>query len=87
MSDPRWPCLCCGFLTVVGESSPPGTYVICPVCGWEDDPIQFADPTYWGGANDASLNEVRAGFLTWQAAGYPADGRRRPPLMVEIPRA
>lgn len=36
-----------------------GAYEICPVCGWEDDPVQFKDPDYEGGANGKSLNEAR----------------------------
>ena len=34
-------------------------YSICPVCGWENDIIQFNDFDYWGGANDLSVNELR----------------------------
>jgi anaerobic ribonucleoside-triphosphate reductase len=30
----RWPCPCCGYQVFTG---PPGSYEICPVCGWEDD--------------------------------------------------
>ncbi len=82
----HWPCPCCLYLTIEENSPPPGTYFICPVCGWEDDPVQFADPTYRGGANDDSLDEVRADFLSWQAAGYPPDARRRAPRTTETPR-
>ena len=41
---------------------PPGTYEICSICGWEDDPVQFKDPDYRGGANGPSLNEWRTHF-------------------------
>ncbi|MCQ2545539.1 MAG: hypothetical protein MJ144_03810 [Clostridia bacterium] len=34
------------------------SYEICPVCGWEDDWLQRADPEYAGGANKISLNEA-----------------------------
>lgn len=54
-------CPCCGFLTF--ESLPPGTYEICPVCYWEDDPVQFEDPLYAGGANRVSLIQARQNFL------------------------
>jgi hypothetical protein len=37
-----------------------GEYEICEICGWEDDPVQSADPDYAGGANEESLNECRA---------------------------
>jgi len=44
------------------QEKPPGTYEICPVCGWEDDPVQFRDPDRAGGANEMSLNEARAAW-------------------------
>jgi hypothetical protein len=50
--SPDYPCLGCGFLVF---HEPPGSYVICPVCGWEDDGVQAADPFYQGGANGISL--------------------------------
>lgn len=37
----------------------PGTYVICPICNWEDDEVQFYDPTYAGGANKLCLKEAQ----------------------------
>ena len=43
-----------------------GDYVICGVCGWENDPVQLADAGYAGGANVMSLNEARA---QWRATG------------------
>jgi hypothetical protein len=33
-----------------------------PVCRWEDDNIQFEDPTYEGGANRVSLRQARKNF-------------------------
>ncbi|MGN1350182.1 MAG: toxic anion resistance protein [Anaerovoracaceae bacterium] len=39
-----------------------GSYEICPVCGWEDDPVQERDPDFSGGANRQSLREYRAAF-------------------------
>lgn len=38
---------------------PPGSYDICPICGWEDDHVQLAYPTTPVGANGQSL-------LDWQ---------------------
>ena len=49
------PCPCCGSATI----SAPGTFDICDVCQWEDDPAQSADPNYAGGANSDSLSEAR----------------------------
>ena len=60
MSELGFPCPCCGYPTLSEE--PPGTFDICPICFWEDDRVQFRDPSYRGGANTVSLNEARANF-------------------------
>jgi hypothetical protein len=54
------PCPCCGFRTMLDLER--GSFDICPVCGWEDDRLQYADPDYRGGANEMSLNQARAKF-------------------------
>lgn len=59
MSEMLFACPCCGNLTL--DEQPPGTYVICEACDWEDDPVQFANPDLEGGANARSLNQQR----TW----------------------
>lgn len=53
-----YPCPVCGYLTF---AEPPGSYEICPVCGWEDDALQleFAT-TLAGGANSLTLFEQRS---------------------------
>lgn len=40
-----------------------GAYEICPVCGWEDDPLQRREPDFEGGANRLSLNEARKEYM------------------------
>jgi hypothetical protein len=40
----------------------PGSYCICPKCGWEDDNLQYYDPDYEGGANNVSLNQAKENF-------------------------
>lgn len=37
-------------------------YDICTICWWEDDPVQFNDPTFTGGANKMSLNQAREAY-------------------------
>ncbi|MDR5760871.1 CPCC family cysteine-rich protein [Caballeronia sp. LZ035] len=58
-ADDLKPCPCCQSLEI-GES---GDYEICDICGWEDDPVQSADPDYKGGANEMSLNQARTAWL------------------------
>lgn len=69
MSESRFACPCCGYLTIA--EPPTGSYEICEVCGWEDDNVQAEDPAFRGGANKNSLNAVRASFLQWRLAGFP----------------
>lgn len=60
MDEEKYPCPCCGELTL--EETPPGSYEICPVCGWEDDFVQYECPDATGGANKMSLNEARKAY-------------------------
>ncbi len=62
----KYACPCCGYKTLC--EVPPRCYAICPVCYWEDDPVQFNDPDYAGGANKVSLNEARRNFLEFGAS-------------------
>ena len=39
-----------------------GKYEVCPICGWEDDPVQRQNPSFAGGANHKSLEEARAEY-------------------------
>ena len=51
----KWVCPVCGSV----NDGDPRSYELCARCGWEDDPVQFDDPTYAGGANAASMNRAR----------------------------
>jgi hypothetical protein len=53
-------CPCCGYNTFEGEERL--QYIICPICYWEDDPIQFSEPEYEGGANRVSLVQAQKNF-------------------------
>lgn len=81
--EQRYPCPCCGFLTLL--QPPPGSYTLCPVCYWEDDSVQFADPDYEGGANSESLNQARANFRKLGASSPSAVSCVRPPRPEELP--
>lgn len=56
----KFACPCCGYKTFSHE--PDGSYNICGVCYWEDDPLQLEDPDYEGGANRVSLRQAQKNF-------------------------
>ena len=72
----RFACPCCGSLTRLRANY--GTWDICPVCRWQDDPHQAADPDRAGGANKTSLREAHAndrrGFCELPRNRRPAGG-------------
>ena len=61
----KYTCPCCGYKTFNQELN--GSYDVCPVCFWEDDPIQLADPDYEGGANRVSLRQAQKNFIKFGA--------------------
>ena len=78
----RRACPCCGNLTLESDS---GDYDICPVCFWEDDPVQLRDPAYKPGANAVSLREARENYRAYGAAEERFKGDVRPPKPEEQP--
>jgi hypothetical protein len=56
-------CPCCGH--IVFEER--GNWEICPICYWEDDPVQVADPWFRGGANTPCLADAQQNFSTFGA--------------------
>jgi hypothetical protein len=66
-------CPGCGFRTISEEVY--GSYEICPVCGWEDDPVQLANPCSGGGANKESLVDCQKRVVTWSAQQMSVFGR------------
>jgi len=70
MSQDRFPCPCCGFLMF---TEPPGSYEICQICRWEDDPLQLNNPHMRGGANSESLWDCQQEALR----EHPANEARR----------
>lgn len=61
----KFACPCCGYKTF--HNPPDGSYNICQVCYWEDDPIQLEDPFYEGGANRISLIQAQKNFMEFGA--------------------
>src|SRR5437879_1758944 len=79
----RFPCPCCGYLTLSHPAN--GSFDLCPVCCWEDDPVQLDDPSYRGGANTPSLDEARRNFLAVGAMERRFLQYVRPPRPEEKP--
>ena len=46
-----------------------GDYDICPVCGWEDELMQLADPDEEDCTNHMSLNQAREAWKNGQKVG------------------
>ncbi len=81
MVETRYACPCCGHMTYLEE--PIGTYDICPVCYWEDDPVQSNNPDYAGGANIVSLREAQQNFITYGYCEERVKGHVRKPTSDE----
>ncbi len=58
----KYRCPCCDCKTLVYDE--PLYHEICPVCYWENDPIQNNDKDYSGGANGISLIEAKKNYET-----------------------
>ena len=78
-----YPCLCCGYLTAKEDAR--GSYEICPVCFWEDDPVQSDAPDNEGGADGVSLNQARKNFAKCGACRAEVVTYVRKPSATEIP--
>ena len=76
----KFRCPCCGYYTLEEV----GTYEVCPVCYWEDDPVQESDPKLEGGANELSLYESRRNFKLYGACEERYVKRVRAPLPEEM---
>lgn len=78
----KYKCPCCGYYTFeerAGES-----YDICPVCFWEDDPVQLNNPTLEGGANKVSLLQAQKNFKEFGACQPEAVSSVRSPKKDEL---
>ena len=80
----RRACPCCGYRTLADLC--PGSWEVCPVCFWEDDPVQWEHPAELvGGANRVSLSDARANYLAFGACDRGALAHVRQPLPNEQP--
>ncbi|MFJ4850997.1 MULTISPECIES: CPCC family cysteine-rich protein [unclassified Streptomyces] len=79
--DTRRPCPCCGHLVLVLDAGDgwPGTYVVCPVCHWEDDPERLRWPYRRGAAHRAPLAEAQRNVGAYGACDQYGRRFARPP--------
>ncbi|MCT4596518.1 MAG: CPCC family cysteine-rich protein [Vallitalea sp.] len=56
-------CPCCGYKSLEDGS----IYDICEICFWEDDIVQFNNPSYEGGTNRVSLRQAQKNFIDFGA--------------------
>lgn len=88
MSSIEFPCPSCGFYTITRDYF--GTFDICPICDWEDDNVQLANPACGGGANKKSLIESQKEILktlplnVTKHVGYVRAEKWRPLNDIEI---
>jgi Cysteine-rich CPCC len=76
----KYTCPCCGYKTIERADT---FYDLCPVCFWETDPYQLANPTYRGGANQSSLAEAQQHFILFGACEKEDVPKTRMPLLGE----
>lgn len=74
-------CPCCGYQTLPEDQ--PGSYEVCPVCDWMDDPIQFHNLSYVGDTNHVSLSDARENFEEYGACSPDAVSDTREPATDE----
>ncbi len=77
----NYACPCCGYKTF--NHLPDGSYDICQVCFWEDDPIQLENPDHEAGANPTSLRQAQKNFLDFGACDRDMLPNVRPPTKAE----
>jgi hypothetical protein len=76
-----YPCPCCGFLKL---PAPPGSDEICPVCFWQDDPVDNQG-THVLGPNRVRLSQARQNYVDFGAAEERLVAVVRAPLADERP--
>ena len=76
-------CPCCDFLTL--PYKPPGSYEVCPVCAWVDEPDQYNNPDSIEGCNVISLIQARANFKSFRAISENDVPNVRLPMACENP--
>lgn len=75
-------CPCCGYKTLSDPKR--GSYEICAICYWEDDPVQLENVNEDGGANRVSLRNAQMNFLQFGAVEQRFISNVRKPLTSDV---
>ncbi len=62
-STPKNQCPCCDYISLPER----GSYLICPICFWEDDGIDVDELDAHSGPNHMTLREGRDNFIKYGA--------------------
>ena len=62
-SKPKHQCPCCDYISLPER----GSYLICPICFWEDDGIDVNELDIHSGPNHMTLREGRENFMKYGA--------------------
>ncbi|WP_317380373.1 DUF6054 family protein [Intestinimonas sp.] len=81
-TEERRPCPCCGNYTL---STPLGSYELCPVCCWTDDPWASERPEEIGDYNAVPLKTARRNYQMFNACTEELRSQARPPEPEELP--
>lgn len=73
----KYNCPCCGYKTM--EHKEAEYHDICPVCYWENDPVQNENEEYTGGSNEISLKKAKENYSSFGAISESAITFVRPP--------
>lgn len=74
MTNAQYPCPCCSYLVF---TELPGSFQLCPICGWEDDALQLQYPEE-AGTNPVPLHEAQQNYLRTGAIAPERLGGVRP---------
>ena len=77
----KFACPCCGHKTYFEK--PGGTYAICQICFWEDDPYQLENPDEDCGANPISLRQAQKNYIDFGACDESMKSNVRQPFADE----
>jgi len=78
----QYSCPCCGYKTL--NAKPPGTYLICPICFWEDNGQALGWEDNWGGSNQVTLRQAQRNFIEFGACEQKWVNDVRPPTTDDL---